>query len=379
MIQVVVLGVVMSSCPTILPTPGQLGTPEVAPLPSAKAMSLNAEGKSAYRHEHFDIAVERYKQAFEVDPSMVSAEFNMACGLSRLHRDAEAIEHASNAIRQACVPWAREVFESADLAVLAGTPQWSSVEQVRKTSCLDWGAQASEGTFFVARNHPPVNLNGEGVLVLKLYQEVFSYQPSTGRYLQVTSEDGNVLAIAVAPDNRMLAYVTGTKLINARDTSSLLRGLAVRTLSLATMSLSRSSPLPKDIRKIDLAISPSGVVEVEYIDENNAHGFLRFDGERLDPIDKPTVPKRIPRTILTCAGVTPNELASRNGKCTYFLKDGKAANVPKITVFAGEKELFQIKARYGAGIRGITFPWVKSEGVISPDKSRSSAHTKNKK
>jgi hypothetical protein len=209
-----------------------------------------------------------------------------------------------------------------------------------------------------------------------LYQEVFSYQPSTGRYLQVTSEDGSVLALAATPDNRMLAYVTGTKLINVRDKPSLLRGLAVRTLSLATMELSRSIPFPSDMRKIAFGISPSGVVEVEYIDENNAKGFLRFDGDRLEPIEKPTVPKRVPRTVLTYEGVSPNELASLKGQCNYSLKDGKDINVPKVAVLVGKKELFQLKARYGAGLRGIPFPWVKDEVVVRPDKSISADHTK---
>jgi hypothetical protein len=130
------------------------------------------------------------------------------------------------------------------------------------------------------------------------------------------------------------------------------------------------------MRKISFGISPSGVVEVEYVDKNNTQGILRFDGDRLDLINKPTLPKHAPRTVLTYEGVPPSELVSKSGKCTYVFKDGKAADHPMVSVFVGGKERFQLKARYGAGIKGVVFPWVQDEGIAPSEKAGTSARAK---
>jgi hypothetical protein len=181
------------------PAPNAPGLTAVAKLPAAEAMRLNSEGKQLYRQERWDEARAKYRAALAADPDFLGAQLNVACSFSRQGRYAEAADEAAALIRRAFVPWNREVSEAADLGILQDQDVYAKVRAARSEAALSYGKLVRDGVFFVARTKPPLSVAGRGILVLGLNQELFVWIPETGRYLQVTAEDGRVLAYAVSP------------------------------------------------------------------------------------------------------------------------------------------------------------------------------------
>lgn len=363
------LALIFAVCPSSTPQPDQPGTAEVTRIPLAKAMKANAEGKLLYRQEQFEEAVQKYREALAIDPEMLSAQLNLACGLSRLHRYAEATEFVIQLIRRSCIPWFREIFESADLAILRDTPSWEKVMLAQKESCRDRGRRVRDGVLFVARIRPPVHVKGEGTLVLRQYQEVFVYLPESGRYLQATAEDGRVLALATSRDNYRFAYVLGGKILRSAGTKPLLRDLALRMVDTATMQPSVQVPLPGDIEKLSFVLSPSGIVELELVDNQHQLIQMQFDGERLEIVERLATPRAIPRTVLTGDGVAANRLDVKTQRCPFTLLVTDSKNgVPNVQVHAKKQSPFFFSTSYGAGIFGLPFPTGSTE---EPNKSKS--------
>ena len=211
-------------------------------------MRLNGEGKRLYREERWDLAEEKYRAALATDPDFGGAQLNLACCLARQGRFDKAAEEASALVRHAYVPWAREVVEAADLGILQGRKEEAKIGAARGEASLEWGQRAQSGIFFVARTRPPVRLAGEGLLLLHLNQEIFAWIPETGRYFQLTAEDGHVLALVVSPDGRKIAYILGGKLGRYAGRVPFLRGLFLRVLDIPSMALSTSATIPGDVQ-----------------------------------------------------------------------------------------------------------------------------------
>jgi hypothetical protein len=354
-----------AACPSSTPQPNKPGTTEVARVPLAKAMQANAQGKLHYRQEHFEAAVQKYREATAIDPDMLSARLNLACGLSRLNRYAEATEFVVQLIQKNCIPWFREVFESADLAILRNTPFWKKVIRAQEESYRERGRQVREGVLFVARIRPPVHVKGEGTLVIRPHQEIFAYLPESGRYVQATAEDGGVLAFATTRKNYRFAYILGGKALRSAGAKPLLRGLSLRMVNTATMQPSASVPLPGDIETLSFVFSPSGIVELELVNGKQQRLKMQFDGERLETVDRLVTPAAIPKTVLTGDGVTANRLEVDTQHCpfTLIVKRAKTGE-PAIQVHAKKQNPFFLSTSYGAGIWGLPFPTESTEPQI---------------
>jgi hypothetical protein len=319
-------------------------------------MRLNGEGKQLYRQEKWDQAREKYRAALAADPELLGASLNVACSLSRQARYEEAADEAARLIRRAFVPWSREVAEAADLGILQDhAAAYARIVAARQEAATAWGAEVRKGVLFVARTRPPINVSGKGVLVLALNQEVFSWNPATGRFFQLTAEDGRVLAFAVSPDGGRVAYLLAGKLVRSPGRPDLLRGLALRVLELGTMTLGPLVPLPADVARAELWFAAQPRLRLQHASGGTSSWALGADG--LLSSSAATRPRPGEPVVLAGRGVEPTApLRVRRGKCRFSLRMQQAGDLWRIEVVRRGAKPFALDARYGAGLRGLPFP-----------------------
>jgi hypothetical protein len=342
-------------CPASAPISDGPGFAAVAKVPTAQAMRLNAEGKQFYRQERWADAREKYFAALAADPEFLSARLNVACSFSRQGRYAEAAEEAATLIRRAFVPWNREVLEAADLGILQAQPVYAKVQSARSETAASWGKLVRDGVLFVARTKPPLNVAGQGVLVLGLNQELFAWIPETGRYVQVTAEDGRVLAYAVSADGRRIAYLLAGKLVRSPGQAALLRGLFLRVLETSTMSLGRPVPIAGDVKNVRLWFAAAPVLKVT--DASSNAGVLSLVDDRLEAASVPTTRSFGEFVEVSASGVEPGKKRVARAGCGFTLASQKdPAGLWRIQVSRPGVKPFALDTRYGAGLVGLPFP-----------------------
>ena len=338
-------------CPALSPAPGALGMSAVGKVPATAAMQRNSDGKKLYRQERWEEAREKYRAALAADPDFLGAQLNLACSFSRQQRYDEAADEAAKLIRTAFVPWNREVREAADLGILQDQSVYAKLEAEAAEAARAWGAEALRGVPLVARTKPPLKVTGEGVLVLGLNQEAFAWVPETGRFVQLTAEDGRVLALAVSDNGQRMVYVLGGKLVRTPGRPDLLRGLSVRVLDLATSTPGKPVPLPGDLAKVQIFYATHPTVRL--FGESSTATFEVTDVG----LQATSAPMPARWVELTPSGVAPAAPGDRHVKkpCPMTLspwRDGKATW--RIRVGKSGKTSV-LDTRYGAGLFGLPF------------------------
>jgi hypothetical protein len=337
------------ACPALQPVPGGPGDPAVPAPVAAQAQALNAEGKRLYRDGQWAAARERYGAALAADPAFGAPALNRACALAREERFDEAAREAAALIRRASVPWSREVVEAFDLAALHDRPEMALIRTAIAEGGQAWGQALAGSLLFVARTRPPVRLAGQGVLVLALGQELHAFDPATGRYRQVTADDGRVLAFDRSGDGRAVVYLRGDKLV--REGAPALRGLTVRRLDLTTMALTPPVLLPGDVSAVEL----DGVRRAQaFLRVTTSDGVTREYryGEALVEGPVPAAPGGV---RLTAAGVAPTTRSTTIAGCALRARDQAEGDLPTVRL-TGKAGSVRLAARFGAGLAGLPFP-----------------------
>jgi hypothetical protein len=357
---VLLLALFAGACPASAPAPDGSGFAAVAKLPTEPAMRLNSEGKQLYRQERWAEAREKYRAALAADPDFLSAQLNVACSFSRQGRYAEAADEAAALIGRAFVPWNREVNEAADLGILQDQAVYAKVQAARSEAAARWGKLVRDGVLFVARTKPPLSVSGQGVLVLGLSQEIFAWIPETGRYLQVTAEDGRVLAYAVSPDGRRIAYLLAGKLVRAPGQAALLRGLSLRVLDVPTMSPGKTVPVPGDLKKVQLGFSATPYLKVT--DGASRATSLALRDDRLESAG-PAQGSHGESVEVSGSGVEPHKQRVPRANCGFTLAPQKdSSGLWRILISRSGGKPYPLDTRYGAGLAGLPFP----EGAMPP-------------
>ena len=182
--------------------------------PAPRAVELNAAGKIPYRQGKWDEARAQYRAAEAADPEFLAPRLNVACSFVRQERFGEATAEVVALLDRAYVPWAREILDAADLGALKVRAENREIQRAMGASAARWGAAVADALPFIARQRAPLRVpDGPGVFLLNPHQEIWAYAPRTERYLQVTAEDGHVVALAPSSDGRRIVYVTAEKLV----------------------------------------------------------------------------------------------------------------------------------------------------------------------
>jgi hypothetical protein len=348
----------VASCLPATPAPGP-GVPDPFKAPAEAATKLNTDAKVLYRQEKWDEARLQYRAAEAADPDFLAPRLNVACSFVRQERFDEAVAEVKGLLERAFVPWSREVLEAADLGALKVQPQMAEVKRALAAGAAAWGAGLDESIIFVARLRAPLHIppEGAGEFILNPHQEVFAFMPATGRFRQLTSEDGHVVAVALAPDRRRIVYVTAEKLVRgARPDAMTLDGVALGELTLATMSAAPPARIAGGVRRIEIGGTP--------------HGFVfRVDGERtsglytLGSAQGALVPQGgrklagAPMAVLTAAGALPAPPATTPGGCPVTAHDTNAPGGGRsVVVSLGGHPPRMLGATLGAGLAGLPLP-----------------------
>jgi hypothetical protein len=347
-----------AACLPAAPLPG-VGVVDPFRAPEPKATELNSAGKSYYRDGKWEEARIEYRAAETADPAFLAPRLNVACSFVRQERFAEATAEVETLLAKAYVPWAREVLEAADLGALKPRPEMARIRRAMATAAAAWGADLDDAVLFVARARAPLKIpDGPGFFILKPHQEIYAFLPTTGRFRQLTAEDGRVLALLRTPDRRRVVYVTAEKLIRgAKDDDVTLRGVAIGELTLATMTAEAPIRIAGDVRRIELAAV--GAMTTFKIDGDRVAGVFRR-GERgnLDPLSPGT--RAQGGAVLTARGAEPAAAAAGatgRGPCRAQAREVTAPGKPRaLVVTAPGRPARRIGEQFGAGLVGLPIP-----------------------
>jgi hypothetical protein len=350
------LGASAPVCLPPVPQPGP-GVPDPFRPPDPQATALNAAGKILYRQEKWEEARAQYRAAEAADPTFLAPRLNVACSFVRQERFNDATAEVRALLDRAYVPWAREVLEAADLGALKVQPQMVEIRRAMAAAAASWGAGLDESLIFVARQRPPLRVppTGAGEFILNPHQEVYAFTPSSGRFRQLTAEDGHVLAVARAPDRRRIVYLTGEKLARGSKPDDVaLRGVALHELTLATMTAGPPIPIAGSVRRIEIVATARGLAF--RIDGDRAGGrFVIGAGNVLVPAGAAAAPAV---AVLTARGALPAPPVVTAGPCPVAAHETKGGEGGRtIVVSARGRTPRQIgDATLGAGLAGLPLP-----------------------
>jgi hypothetical protein len=195
--------------------------------------------------------------------------------------------------------------------------------------------------------------------VLRRNQEVFSWTPETGRYLQVTAEEGRVLGFVLSGDGKRLAYVLGGKLVREHGKADTLHELAVKVMDLASMAAGPSAAIQGDVANVRLSFP----VEPELVltRAGGETASYRLRGSGLEEVPRSQGLPRQEALVISGAGVNPGRAQVKRPGCRFDLLTRQASpGVWKIQVAtrgAGARAVkkLTLDARYGAGLPGLPF------------------------
>jgi len=352
----VVVGAVLgAACLPSPPAPG-VGVADPFRPPAPEATQLNADAKVVYRQGKWDDARAKYRAAEEADPEFLAPRLNIACSFVRQERFDEAVAEVRGLLDRAYMPWSREVLEAADLGALKVQPQMAEVKRALAKAAEAWGAGLEDAVIFVGRLREPLHIPpaSSGRFILNLHQEVFAYLPQTGRFRQLTAEDGHVLAVARSSDRRRLLVVTAQTLIKGDKTG--LDGVAVRELTLSTMSLSPPASVPGPLEVLQVHQTLPGLV-LEVNDGQTKRWFALGNNGTL-------VPARSAERDLVLASLSPSganfvQYRSIGGPCGVVAGDSGGAGrrgAPRVIEVRAGRQVRTLGIPFGAGLAGIPLP-----------------------
>jgi hypothetical protein len=347
--------------PACLPEPAApgLGTVDPFHVPAATATELNTAAKVLYRQGKWEEARGQYRAALAADPDFLAPRLNIACSFVRQERFTEATAEARALLEQAYVPWAREVLEAADMGALKVRPEMKEFRAAMAEAARKWGEGLSDSVVFVARQRPPLRVppTGEGVFILNPHQEVYAFIAETGRFRQLTAEDGRVIALARSADRRRIAYVTAEKLVRGSKGELALRGVALGELSLPTMVALPPVRIDGDVQKLDIGEAPGGFAF--HVTGERLNGFYRRGaGDVLAPFSTAESHRGMRKlTQLTPQGTAlATSLGDPRAGCAGATERVGAGGVHTLVIRARGRADRRLGEKLGAGFAGLPLP-----------------------
>jgi hypothetical protein len=328
--------------------------------PDPKATELNSAGKTFYRDGKWEEARIEYRAAEKADPTFLAPRLNVACSFVRQERFAEATAEVETLLARGYVPWAREVLEAADLGALKPRPEMARIRKAMASAAAAWGTDLDSAVLFVGRARTPLRIppTGAGFFIVNPHQEVYAFLPATGRFRQLTNEDGRVLAMLPSPDRRRVVYVVADKLIRgAKEGDLSLRGVAIGELTLATMAVEAPVRIDGDVRRLELG--SVGAMTLARVEGDKVSGmFRRGEKGALEPL--PPKPGWRGSVVLTPRGAEPAPGAPLNAGgagCRATAREITAPGKPRtVVVSAAGRPPRRIGEQFGAGLTGLPLP-----------------------
>ena len=204
------------------------------------------------------------------------------------------------------------------------------IRRAMAAAAAAWGAGLDDALLFVGRAARAAGIpaTGAGIFILNPHQEVYAFLPATGRFRQLTTEDGRVSA-SCAARSAALVYVTADKLVRgASRTTFALRGVAIGELTLATMTPAPPIRNRGDVRRLEIASVAAEASRSASNGDRDSGAFCR--GDRADA-------RAVPAPIARRAARGGPDRAGRGRRPTDRRRSGAARSSPARSTRAGPR------------------------------------------
>ena len=134
-----------------------------------------------------------------------------------------------------------------------------------------------------------------------------------------------------------------------------LRGVALGELTLATMAAAPVIRVDGDVRRLEIAPAPRGIVF--RIERDGGKGqFLRGEGGVLVPLGGPDRASK-PLAVLTARGALPAGPITVRGPCPVIVREAVASDGTRsLELTAPGHRPRKLGAHFGAGLAGLPIP-----------------------
>lgn len=313
------------------------------------------QAQAAFRSRDYAQARTLYAASMAAYPGFLSPLYGLVSVAVRQDNLRQAAADIVRLFRLGFVPWHQEATTDVDLARLwAGTSNPHLNAEVQAAAAV-WGETLKPGVFLLSRLSPPVQLAPEdGPLLLRPGQEVVSWNPRTGRYHQVTSEGGRVMAFLRAPSGEELLYVTAQKVRRQRGQLVAFQTVGVHWLRLRDMRLVSKRLGGPDAAwaKVALSFTKTGPQILGW-DATGGGTALAVAAESWQ--SRPWPSKPTGGVVLTTRYTVPPARLEPTA-CGLRLQPITTAGVPTVKVGTKRGVAGALTSRYGLGLATLPLP-----------------------
>lgn len=329
------------------------GWPSSAPQPSEAALRLNLDAAALYKQRNYKEAAAKYKQADNIDPQFLAPRLNLAGLLVRQDKHAEAASVVEKLLHDGFVPWHQQAREATDLAALWARQNETPLPAAVASAARGWGADVLQGVLMLSRLKPPIRLAPQdGPLPLFPQQEIVSWNPRTGRFLQVTSHNGRVLAFVRAKTGNSVVFVTAEKLWRVQGRLVHFEGVAVHALELATMQALASQRIAGPVKQIQIGFDPKSNPVAIVTPPAGRLSLVRLGQGGESPIARKP-PRLTPGVLLTLLGTQPTTVNVADKTCPLVLSDDHKRAPPAPRVRPRRGAPLVLPSRFGLSLAGL--------------------------
>jgi hypothetical protein len=260
-----------------------------ARLNSETARTLDA-GYRALRARKYDEARAAFASVVRAAPDHTAARYQEVRAAILGGHLGDVPELWKELLVRDVVGYAGRLARPKEFVALRAAPEWARVQELERTLRSAYAADLGRGLFFVARTRDPgpPHFDTSGEAKLELSQEVYHYDPASGRYRRLTETGGRVWAIGLSPDKKLLTFLVTPRLGHEATTGKTTfiepQGGMV---DLSTLESSGPFKLPETSRTVSLGFSPSG----EPLWQTESGNAYTFDATRTALVQVPPAAK----------------------------------------------------------------------------------------
>ncbi len=242
------------------PAPPAIGMADPFVRMSADGIKAVDDGYKALRARQYGVAREAFQSVVAAYPDKPAARFaelraavleGDLAAAPALWRELLARDYAG---------YARRLDKGKEMAPLRASPEWSQMQAIRAELRKAYTSGLNKGVAFVARTHLPAepDLTGEtGEAKLDLYQEVYHFDPTSGRIRPLSDLDGQVVAVHPDYDYRQLIVLSARTLKKVEGGAAFVRP-EVTVIGLDSLEPVGPLTVDADVAALDMCFSPQG-------------------------------------------------------------------------------------------------------------------------
>lgn len=231
-----------------------------ARLNAETARALGA-GYRALRARKYDEARAAFASVVRATPDHTAARFQEVRAAILGGHFGEVPDLWKELLARDFVAYAGRLTRPKEFVALRAAPEWVRVQATESALRTAYAADLGRGLFFVARTRDPgpPHFASNGEAKLELSQEVYHYDPASGRYRRLTETDGHVWAIGLSPDKKFLTFLVTPRLLQEASTGK--TGFTEPQggmVDLTTLETTGPFKLPETAHLVTLGFSASG-------------------------------------------------------------------------------------------------------------------------